>query len=115
MAGDPRYANSSKRKRVRKQVLNEESTCHLCDQHVNVKLAKGLPGSPELDELTPIAHGGNPYARDNIRLAHRHCNQQRSDGTIHEARALLEVNKPTYTNGGQIQGHEPLAVVSRVW
>ena len=71
MAKDPRRANGTKRNAVKRRVFREESVCHLCDQWVDKGLPRWLPGSPELDELVPIAFGGDPFDRANIKLAHR--------------------------------------------
>jgi len=86
---NPRRANGSKRDKVRARVLREESTCHLCGQWVDVRLPHGLPGSPEVDELTPVTYGGSPFNRTNCRLAHRYCNRLRWHRPVEPARAEL--------------------------
>lgn len=64
------------------RVKREESICHLCGRPVDVTLPPGRPDSPEADEIIPVSRGGSPYDRDNIRLAHRLCNQRRSSKPV---------------------------------
>ena len=85
MSNNPRYENYSKRERIRKQVLREETVCWLCGEPVNVKLPHGTPASPEVDEILPVSLGGSPIDRKNCRLAHRLCNQKRGNKLPQEA------------------------------
>ena len=85
VSSNPRYENYSKRERVRKQVLREESICWLCGEAVDVRLSAGQPASPEVDEILPISLGGSPIDRSNVRLAHRLCNQKRGNKLPNEA------------------------------
>jgi 5-methylcytosine-specific restriction endonuclease McrA len=82
---NPRYANGHRRRRLRAQVLAEETCCAICGRPVDVTLPPGLPGSPEVDELVPVSKGGNPYDRFNCRLVHRLCNVRRGNGTRQRA------------------------------
>ena len=70
---NPRRTNGAKRNKVRARVLREETHCWLCGEPVDVKLAHGLPQSPEVDEIIPVSKGGDRYDRKNCRLAHRLC------------------------------------------
>ncbi|MBG6083253.1 HNH endonuclease signature motif containing protein [Zhihengliuella flava] len=74
-----RRANGSARTKLRKRVIREESICWLCGKPVDKSLPHGLPGSPEVDEIVPVSKGGSPLERDNVRLAHRICNQRRGN------------------------------------
>jgi hypothetical protein len=77
MAGrNPRVRNGHRRRQVRAQVLAEEDVCALCGQLVDKTLPAGLPGSPEVDEVTPVSAGGSPFDRGNCQLSHRLCNQR---------------------------------------
>jgi 5-methylcytosine-specific restriction endonuclease McrA len=82
---NPRRTNSTRRNKLRARVLREESICWLCGEAVDTKLQAGLPQSPEVDELLPVSLGGDPYDRANVRLAHRLCNQKRSNKLPNEA------------------------------
>lgn len=74
---NPRRANGYRRNQLRRRVLLEESICWLCGLDVDVSLPHGLPSSPEVDEVIPVAMGGDPFDRANCRLAHRACNLAR--------------------------------------
>ena len=96
---NPRRANGHRRNQVRRRVLAEESECWLCGGHVDKTLGMiagqhgkrcvnpDCPGcvphpmSATVDEVVPVAMGGDPLARANCRLAHRACNIKRGDGT----------------------------------
>jgi 5-methylcytosine-specific restriction endonuclease McrA len=57
-------------KRIRKQVLAEESVCWMCG-------LPALPGDPlTADHIIPRAAGGRTV-RENYRAAHRSCNSRR--------------------------------------
>ena len=98
MSNNKRYENYSKRERVRRQVLREESFCWLCGEAVNTSLAHGTPQSPEVDEILPVSLGGSPTDRKNLRLAHRLCNQKRGNKlpqeAIEAARARVKQSGP---------------------
>ena len=112
---NPRRSNSTTRNRIRAIVLNEEDTCHLCGGPVNKRLTHGLPGSPEVDELIPVAHGGDPLKRTNCRLAHRWCNRKRGTVPVATAQQLIATNPPHFTNDGHKQDTTPTPVISRQW
>jgi 5-methylcytosine-specific restriction endonuclease McrA len=78
---NPRRANGHRRNQVRAQVLREEHDCWLCGAPVDKTLPPHLPGSPEVDEVIPIAEGGSPTDRTNCRLSHRLCNVRRGQQT----------------------------------
>lgn len=112
---NPRRANGTKRDRLRRRVLREEHTCHLCDQAVDTTLRHGLPGSPEVDELVPVTYGGDPLDRSLCRLAHRHCNRLRWHGPVATARAKLAADPPKFAGDGTLRIAEVAPVTSRVW
>lgn len=71
---NPRNANGARRRALRARVIARDDTCWLCKRPVDKSLPAGLPGSPEVHELTPIAQGGNPYDASGCVLCHRACN-----------------------------------------
>lgn len=97
MTTNPRYANGSRRRKLRAQVLREEDLCWLCGEVVDktLGLQAGVhsdrcksegrdcsgcvphPMSPEVDEIVPVRDGGDPLDRANCRLAHRIHNRYR--------------------------------------
>lgn len=112
---NPRRTNGSKRSKLIARVRREETHCHLCDQWVDRTLPPGLPGSPEVDEIIPVAYGGNPYDRTNCRLAHRYCNRLRWHRPVEAGRADLAVKPPTFNADGTLADTRPQPVVSRSW
>lgn len=64
-------------RKLRAQVLAEETHCWLCGEEVDVSLPAGFPGSPEADHVVPVGAGGAQEDRDNLRLSHRACNRRR--------------------------------------
>lgn len=78
---NPRRANGTKRDRVRRQVLAQETHCWICGVEVDKTLPPYQPGSPEVDEIIPVSLGGSPFDRTNCRLSHRLCNVRRGNGT----------------------------------
>jgi hypothetical protein len=82
---NPRYANGHHRRRLRTQVLAEEDCCHISGGFVDKGLHHLDPWAPVVDELVAVSRGGSPFARDNVRLAHRICNARRGNGTRRRA------------------------------
>lgn len=78
--GNPRNANGHRRRQLRARVLREETHCGICGEHVDKTLPTPDPFSAEIDEITPIKHGGDPLDRNNCQLAHRICNRCKSSG-----------------------------------
>ncbi|MFA1705523.1 HNH endonuclease signature motif containing protein [Mycobacterium intracellulare] len=72
---NPRYANGYRRRQLRARILREEEVCWICDEVVDKELSTPHPLSPEVHEIIPIAHGGDPLDRTNCTLSHRVCNQ----------------------------------------
>lgn len=86
---NPRRRNGSRRTMLRKRVLAAYDVCWICGRPVDKTLQPGHPMSGEVDEAIPVSRGGNPFEWDNLRLAHRICNQRRGNHTIQWARAKL--------------------------
>ena len=112
---NPRRSNGTKRDRLIRRVKREEDTCHLCGQWVDTRLPHGLPGSPEVDEVIPVAFGGDPYDRVNCRLAHRHCNRRRGTLPVAVAQTLLRAEPPRFNTFGDLVATILEPVVSRRW
>lgn len=64
---------------LRAQVIAEETHCWLCHHEVDPHTPWPDPMSPTVDHVTPRSRGGDPHARDNLRLAHLHCNASRGN------------------------------------
>lgn len=91
---NPRRRNGTRRTRLRRRVLAAYDVCWLCGRPVDKSLPPGHPWSGEVDEVIPVSRGGDPLAWDNVRLAHRICNQKRGARSPEAARRLLAGAKP---------------------
>lgn len=67
-------------RRVQAQVYATESVCHLCGQPVDPTLPANHDMARSVDHIIPLALGGDPTSRANLRLAHRLCNQRKGVG-----------------------------------
>lgn len=93
MKQNPRRTNSTRRNKLRQHILATQNICYICGKPVNKNLKTPHPMSPEIDEIIPVSLGGNPYDPHNCRLAHRYCNQTKSNHTITYVRKkILEKN-----------------------
>jgi 5-methylcytosine-specific restriction endonuclease McrA len=78
-SSNPRYANSSRRARIRRWLIATQDHCALCGKPIDKTLKTPHPMSAEVDEIIPISKGGSPTDRDNVQLTHRVCNQRKSN------------------------------------
>lgn len=68
--------------RLRRQVLAEETVCHLCGRPVDVTLDGRHPLGPTVDHVIPLTERPDlAHERTNLRLAHRRCNEAKGTGT----------------------------------
>jgi len=65
--------------------------CQLCGGGLDPDAPKNTPWGTEVDHVIPLAMGGAPYARDNLRAVHRWCHQRRDKG-----QPTQRVPAPTY-------------------
>lgn len=63
----------------KKRILKTQTVCGICGKPVNKKLKPPDPMSPVIDHMIPVSKGGHPSAIENLQLAHRTCNRQKSD------------------------------------
>lgn len=59
--------------------MANSDVCAICGYAVDKTLSAFTPHSPEVDEIIPVARGGDPYDFSNLQLTHRKCNRQKSD------------------------------------
>lgn len=62
----------------KKIILATQSICGICGQPVDKSLKYPHPMSPTVDHIIPCAKGGGDDI-DNLQLAHRKCNRDKSD------------------------------------
>lgn len=63
----------------RKRIYATQKVCAICGKPVDFNLKYPHPLSPTIDHIIPLAKGGHPSDIDNLQLAHRCCNRQKSD------------------------------------
>ena len=86
---NPRNQNGNKRKKARAWVFATFDHCGICGLPVDKSLKPYRdertgkmvfpPMMGEVDEIIPVSLGGSPYDHENLRLAHRICNQKRGN------------------------------------
>ena len=65
--------------KARGKILATQDICGICGQPVDKTLKYPHPLSPTVDHIIPVSKGGHPSDLDNLQLAHRACNRQKSD------------------------------------
>ncbi|WP_429960002.1 HNH endonuclease [Enterococcus sp. AZ196] len=63
----------------RKRLLKTENTCGICGKPIDKTIKSPDSMSPVVDHIIPISKGGHPSDIENMQLAHRTCNGQKSD------------------------------------
>lgn len=61
-------------RRLREQVLAEETDCFRCGEPVDKNLPPNGRWSPSVDHVVDVSDGGAPLDRSNVRIAHHGCN-----------------------------------------
>jgi 5-methylcytosine-specific restriction endonuclease McrA len=64
---------------LRAQVLAEERVCFLCGGAIQFAARPRSTWAPSVDHIIPLAAGGLPYARHNVRAVHAGCNARKKD------------------------------------
>jgi 5-methylcytosine-specific restriction endonuclease McrA len=65
--------------KARLKILKTQTVCGICGKPVDFSYKYPHSLSPTVDHIIPIARGGHPSALENLQLAHRCCNRQKSD------------------------------------
>lgn len=65
--------------KARLKILKTQTICGICGKPVDFSLKSPHPLSPTVDHIIPISKGGHPSDIDNLQLAHRCCNREKSD------------------------------------
>ena len=76
--------------RAKKKIYATQTVCGICGKPVDFSVKYPHPLSPCIDHIIPIAKGGHPSDLDNLQLAHRCCNRQKSDKLTGKAGAQTE-------------------------
>lgn len=70
--------------KARAKILATQDICGICGKPVDMSLKYPHPLSPTIDHIIPVSKGGHPVDMDNLQLAHRCCNRQKSDKLVKE-------------------------------
>lgn len=89
------YGSSTAREKLKKIVFDGNPPCHLCGKEIDYSLPKGFKGSPEMDDIIPVSRGGNPLDPENLRPAHKLCNQKRGNLPATVAQRIERANDRT--------------------
>lgn len=68
--------------KAREVILKTQTVCGICGKPVDFSYKYPHPLSPTVDHIIPVAKGGDPSDLDNLQLAHRCCNRQKSDKLV---------------------------------
>jgi 5-methylcytosine-specific restriction endonuclease McrA len=75
-----RTDNMAWRRAKAQAIKDSNNTCQLCGVQLDPGARKNTPWATEIDHILPLAAGGAPYARENLRALHRWCHQRRGKG-----------------------------------
>lgn len=108
---DRSFTSTKRWKDLEKIVKATEDHCYLCGGFVDASLPRYVktesgdffvdfetgkkkinPASPEIEHLNPIARGGDPLDRNNLRLVHAICNNKKGD------KFLSEIDRKSFIN-----------------
>lgn len=73
----------------KKKILATQDICGICGRPVDKSIKYPHPLSPTVDHIIPIARGGSSDL-ENLQLAHRCCNRQKSDKLV-ESKSVEKV------------------------
>ena len=72
-------------------IFKTQGVCGICGGPVDFTLRYPDPLSATVDHIIPVAKGGHPSSLENLQLAHRWCNRQKSD------KLLVDLNQKKKT------------------
>ena len=78
---------------ARKKILATQTHCGICGKPVDFSYRYPHPLSATVDHIIPVAKGGHPSDIDNLQLAHRCCNRQKSDKLMDVRQVADEVER----------------------
>ena len=65
--------------KARQKILKTQTICGICGKPVDFSYKYPHPLSPTVDHIIPVSKGGHPSDIQNLQLAHRCCNREKSD------------------------------------
>lgn len=114
---NPRTANGNRRRKLRARMAALGLPCALCGQPIDYSLGwwvdpadgrrKRHPMSFEVDEIVPVALGGDPLDWRNLQPAHRACNQRKGKRMGFTCAPPAAPARPRREGGGPARGAGP--------
>ena len=68
----------------KKKIYATQTVCGICGKPVDFTIKYPHPLSRCIDHIIPVSKGGHPSDINNLQLAHRTCNRQKSDKILME-------------------------------
>ena len=84
--------------KARARVLATQEICGICGKPVDFSYKHPHPLSPTVDHIIPVSKGGHPSDINNLQLAHRCCNRQKSDKILAEIHSSAGSEKKIISN-----------------
>ena len=98
MRSDRAPGNRAAYENARKKIMATQKICGICGKPVDFSYKYPHPLSPTIDHIIPVAKGGHPSDMDNLQLAHRCCNREKSDKLFAAARPTAEQEEKIISN-----------------
>ena len=90
---DRQAGNRAAFEAARKKILATQTVCGICGKPVDFSYRYPHPLSPTVDHIIPVSKGGHPSDLDNLQLAHRCCNREKSDKLIDKTYKVSDEDK----------------------
>ena len=68
----------------KRKIYATQTVCGICGKPVDMTIRYPHPLSKCIDHIIPVSKGGHPSDINNLQLAHRTCNRQKSDKILEE-------------------------------
>lgn len=98
MRSDRTPGNRAAYENARRRVLATQKICGICGKPVDFSYKYPHPLSPTVDHIIPVAKGGHPSDMDNLQLAHRCCNREKSDKLFASNRPQVDQEEKIISN-----------------
>ena len=79
--------------KARQKILKTQTVCGICGKPVDFSYKYPHPLSPTVDHIIPVSKGGHPSDINNLQLAHRTCNRQKSDKLMDKSFLVADSDK----------------------
>lgn len=89
MSRQPGRADTAAWRAARAECIARSTDCGLCGYPLRPEAKPRTTWSTEIDHVTPLALGGEPFDQDNLRAVHRRCHLLRPNPATRRGRRLL--------------------------